>query len=181
MTLSGYVSWLKRGKDKPSSLEDSKSWPCSTSCISGHSSNDMKSGYSPCYLWSGLLALLVIIVFLLVKRFQEASFTGPLGGVSVPEHSRCVQFRHECDEVAPFIFDSLNSLLKQWPSSYAPVGHSLVPAILPGNTLLYHANGQKQAVKKPTWFAFDAWVPFHYQISLHCDLLYTSLTRYLAQ
>ncbi len=56
---------------------------------------------------------------------------------------------------APFIFDSIYSLAKQWLSTYAPHGHSIVPVTFPIGMLLYHANQDEKTVKKPTWFAFD--------------------------
>jgi hypothetical protein len=67
----------------------------------------------------------------------------------------CSVYSEDCEMTAPFIFDSIYSLLKQWPSNYAPNGHSVVPATVAANTLLYHARGTHGAPEKPTFFAFD--------------------------
>ncbi|KAL0932833.1 uncharacterized protein CTRU02_211796 [Colletotrichum truncatum] len=60
------------------------------------------------------------------------------------------------DHVAPFIFDSVQGLLKQWPNSYAPNGHSVVAGTLEPATVLYHAKHGAGPPEKPTFFAFDA-------------------------
>lgn len=61
------------------------------------------------------------------------------------------------DTVSPFIFDSVHGLLKQWPNTFSPNGHSIVVGTVTPHTLLYHANYGGPA-KKPTYFAFDALV-----------------------
>src|SRR5947207_2137546 len=53
--------------------------------------------------------------------------------------SACSAFPESCHLTAPFIFDSVHALLKQWPNTYASNGHSIVPAIVPTNVQLYHA------------------------------------------
>ena len=58
--------------------------------------------------------------------------------------------------VAPFIFDSIQGLLQQWPNSYAPNGHSIVAGTLAPATVLYHAKHGHGPPGKPTFFAFDA-------------------------
>ena len=58
--------------------------------------------------------------------------------------------------VAPFIFDSVQGLLKQWPNSYAPNGHSIVAGMVPAHMVLYHASARPGPFSKPTFFAFDA-------------------------
>ncbi|KAK4162997.1 hypothetical protein QBC43DRAFT_320337 [Cladorrhinum sp. PSN259] len=71
------------------------------------------------------------------------------------DHDHRNSAQHAYDAVAPFIFDSVQGLLKQWPNSYAPNGHSIVVGTIPPHTLLYHA-GSTRLLKKPTFFAFDA-------------------------
>ena len=59
---------------------------------------------------------------------------------------------------SPFIFTALNGLLKVWPNTYAPVGFSVVPGVIPASTLLYHARRDGGAPPNPEWLAFDAFV-----------------------
>jgi hypothetical protein len=70
--------------------------------------------------------------------------------------SACSTYPEVCQRTAPFVFDSVYSLLKQWPSNYAPNGHSVVPATVAPNTLLYHAQKTHEEPKNPVFFAFDA-------------------------
>lgn len=57
---------------------------------------------------------------------------------------------------APYIFNDLHSLLIQWPNSFHPNGHSIVPGELAPYTLLYHARKDTQApLPSPEWLAFD--------------------------
>ena len=75
-------------------------------------------------------------------------------------HSRhrtaCIDYPEDCRKTAPFLFHSIFSLLKQWPNTYAPNGHSLVLTSIPAHTLLYHARPDEDPLKKPTFFALDA-------------------------
>ena len=70
--------------------------------------------------------------------------------------SHCSYFVEDCETTASFVFDSVHSLLKQWPSTYAPNGHSIVTATVPPNTQLYHAKVWSGTPKKPTFFALNA-------------------------
>ncbi|EED81723.1 predicted protein [Postia placenta Mad-698-R] len=57
---------------------------------------------------------------------------------------------------APFIFNSLSSLLVQWPNTYHGNGHTVIPGILEPYTLLYHARKDTASPPpSPEWFAFD--------------------------
>ncbi|KZP03670.1 hypothetical protein FIBSPDRAFT_844726 [Athelia psychrophila] len=56
---------------------------------------------------------------------------------------------------APFIFNSLSSLLQLWPNTYHQNGHAIVPGILQPFTLLYHARKDTNPPQSPEWFAFD--------------------------
>ncbi|KAK4194924.1 hypothetical protein QBC40DRAFT_259524 [Triangularia verruculosa] len=58
--------------------------------------------------------------------------------------------------IAPFIFDSVQGLLQQWPNSFASNGHSIVAGTIAPVTALYHAKHAPGPPKKPTFFAFDA-------------------------
>jgi hypothetical protein len=70
--------------------------------------------------------------------------------------SRCSEYPEDCETTASFVFDSVYSLAKQWPNTYAPNGHSIVPVTFPANIPLYHARQYEGTIRKPTWFAFDA-------------------------
>ncbi|OCH84223.1 hypothetical protein OBBRIDRAFT_786425 [Obba rivulosa] len=57
---------------------------------------------------------------------------------------------------APYVFNSLASLLTQWPNTYHPNGHTIIPGVLEPFTLLYHARKDaRTAPSSPEWFAFD--------------------------
>jgi hypothetical protein len=56
---------------------------------------------------------------------------------------------------SPHIFSSLRSLLQQWPNTFFPNGHSIVPCEVPAYTNLYHARQDNQIPPDPEWFAFD--------------------------
>jgi hypothetical protein len=57
--------------------------------------------------------------------------------------------------VAPHIFSSLRYLLEQWPNTYMPNGHSIVPCEIPAFTNLYHGRRDEKLPSSPEWFAFD--------------------------
>lgn len=64
---------------------------------------------------------------------------------------------HIDNSTAPFIFNSVSSLLVQWPNTLHQTGHSIIPGILEPFTLLYHARKDSllPAASEPEWFAFD--------------------------
>ncbi|CUS12694.1 unnamed protein product [Tuber aestivum] len=59
------------------------------------------------------------------------------------------------EDNSPFIFTSLQGLLSQWANVYAPMGFSVVPGVVPPQTLLYHARRDGDAPPKMEWLAFD--------------------------
>jgi hypothetical protein len=72
--------------------------------------------------------------------------------------SACTDDLEDCRRTGPLIFDSVNSLLKQWPNTYSLNGHSVVIGRVSPNTQLYHAWPDGKPLKVPTFFAFDAYV-----------------------
>ncbi len=56
---------------------------------------------------------------------------------------------------SPHIFSSLCYLLQQWPNTFFPNGHSIVPCEVPAYTNLYHGRRDDQIPPGPEWFAFD--------------------------
>lgn len=57
---------------------------------------------------------------------------------------------------SPHIFASLFGLLQQWPNTFVPYGHSIVPCEISINTNLYHARIDSDLPSSPEWFGFDA-------------------------
>jgi hypothetical protein len=102
-----------------------------------------------------LCAVFAVLDIVLRRRtFGQPERKGPSDELS--HRSVCATYPEECQKTAPFVFDSVYSLLKQWPSNYAPNGHSVVPATVAPNTLLYHAQKAHAEPKNPVFFAFDA-------------------------
>ena len=102
------------------------------------------------------IAPTVVAISLLLYGVWTSTLSASLSTEQSPnQHSPCEEYPEDCSTNAPFIFDSLHSLLKQWPSSYGANGHSIVPVRLPPNTPLYHAKQWQGVPRKPTWFSFD--------------------------
>jgi hypothetical protein len=100
-----------------------------------------------------IVLILIISPLLLYFGIRQSPPESLLGS---NKHSICAEHPEECDIIAPFIFDSLHFLLKQWLNTYAPNGHTIIPVTLLPNPPLHHANGYPGKPKKPTWYAFDA-------------------------
>jgi hypothetical protein len=56
---------------------------------------------------------------------------------------------------APHLFASAQGLLQQWPNTFFPNGHSIVPCEVPAYTNLYHGRRDDDLPPSPEWFAFD--------------------------
>ncbi|OKL63250.1 hypothetical protein UA08_01844 [Talaromyces atroroseus] len=56
---------------------------------------------------------------------------------------------------APHIFSSVHGLLQQWPNTFFPTGHSIVPCQIPAFTNLYHGRQDGELPESPEWVAFD--------------------------
>ena len=59
---------------------------------------------------------------------------------------------------APHYFASVYGLLQQWPQTFFPNGHSIVPCELPPLTKLYHGRRDGDVPPSPEWVAFDMYV-----------------------
>ncbi|KAJ3932628.1 MAG: hypothetical protein NXY57DRAFT_95523 [Lentinula lateritia] len=60
------------------------------------------------------------------------------------------------NSTAPYIFNDLYSLLIQWPNTFHPNGHTIIPGVIEPYTLLYHARKDAQTPPpSPEWLAFD--------------------------
>ncbi|KAL1855033.1 hypothetical protein Plec18170_004447 [Paecilomyces lecythidis] len=56
---------------------------------------------------------------------------------------------------SPHIFSSLHGLLQQWPNTFFPNGHSIVPCEVLAYTSLYHGRRDADLPPSPEWFGFD--------------------------
>jgi hypothetical protein len=56
---------------------------------------------------------------------------------------------------APHYLASLHGLLKQWPNTFFPNGHSIVPCEVPAFTNLYHGRMDGELPPSPEWLSFD--------------------------
>ncbi|KAL3425690.1 hypothetical protein PVAG01_02481 [Phlyctema vagabunda] len=56
---------------------------------------------------------------------------------------------------APHHFASAYGLLQQWPNTFFPNGHSIVPCEIPPFTNLYHGRQDADEPPSPEWIAFD--------------------------
>jgi len=108
-----------------------------------------KSSNNRHYLYSLLATLLCVSALGLTARY--VSYYPNMS-------SNYVERQSDCEITAPYIFDSVFGLLKQWKNLYAPNGHSVVVASIPPGTPLYHARPTSWTgtPKKPTFYALDA-------------------------
>lgn len=56
---------------------------------------------------------------------------------------------------SPHIFGSVFGLLQQWPNTFFPNGHTIVPCEIPKGINLYHGRVGTSMPPSPEWFAFD--------------------------
>jgi hypothetical protein len=69
------------------------------------------------------------------------------------------QWKFNFTSEAPHYFASLYSLLQQWPNTFFPNGHSIVPCSIPSFTRLFHGRMDGDVPPSPEWVAFDMQVP----------------------
>lgn len=91
------------------------------------------------------------LIYNRISTSQVTGFTSNPTSVTFGSHAR-----DNHSTVAPFVFDSLHGLLKQWPNSYAPNGHSIVVGTVVPFTHLYHARRRPGLPDSLQFFAFDA-------------------------
>jgi hypothetical protein len=71
------------------------------------------------------------------------------------------QWKFNFTSEAPHYFASLYSLLQQWPNTFFPNGHSIVPCSIPPFTRLFHGRKDGDVPPSPEWVAFDMQVSFY--------------------
>lgn len=79
---------------------------------------------------------------------------------------------------SPHIFSSLRSLLQQWPNTFFPNGHSIVPCQVPAYTNLYHGRRDDQLPPDPEWFAFDIEMSYGIMGSMRNSHMLTVCSNY---
>lgn len=146
------------------SFQSSRLYCCSTMALSvklepqGHDKNVQR--YRKVFD-NGIAISVVFIVLILLSdyNYRNTSAFIALDSSTRAHQSGCELYPTDCDTTAPFIFNALHSLLKQWPNTYAGNGHSIVPARVPSNIPLYHVKQWPQGIpgrmSKPTFFGFD--------------------------
>ncbi|KAH6693305.1 hypothetical protein BKA61DRAFT_278765 [Leptodontidium sp. MPI-SDFR-AT-0119] len=65
------------------------------------------------------------------------------------------QWKLNFSSEAPHYFASVYGLLQQWPNTFFPNGHSIVPCEIPAYTKLYHGRMDAELPPSPEWIAFD--------------------------
>ena len=78
---------------------------------------------------------------------------------------------------APHIFAGTRDLLQQWPNTFNPNGHVIVPCTIPPFTPLYHGRMDGYAPSSPEWLAFDAEVSYGIMGSTRKSRLLTYQTK----
>ncbi|THU84212.1 hypothetical protein K435DRAFT_843773 [Dendrothele bispora CBS 962.96] len=53
------------------------------------------------------------------------------------------------------VFETVNSLLQEWPNTRYRHGHNLIPGTVPPGTLLYHGRSNNKLPTTPEWLATD--------------------------
>ncbi|KAG8213370.1 hypothetical protein J3R82DRAFT_11861 [Butyriboletus roseoflavus] len=59
------------------------------------------------------------------------------------------------DATDQLVFETVYSLLQQWPNTRMRNGHNIVPGSIPKGTLLYHGTNRKELPPGPDWVATD--------------------------
>lgn len=65
------------------------------------------------------------------------------------------QWKLNFSSEAPHYFASVYGLLQQWPNTFFPNGHSIVPCEIPAYTKLFHGRMDDELPPSPEWVAFD--------------------------
>ncbi|KAK4207140.1 hypothetical protein QBC37DRAFT_456484 [Rhypophila decipiens] len=134
---------------KPPSTRSSASDPASSGVFKRRGSVCTRN-----LVYLAIIILLGSVTILAVPYASDSRFPShPFeGAVEKPPSARSSKYK----SIAPFVFDSVQGFLQQWPNSYAPNGHSIVAGTIAPATVLYHAKHAPGPPKKPTFFAFDA-------------------------
>ena len=94
-----------------------------------------------------------------------------------PEVPETSQWKLNFSSEAPHYFASVYGLLQQWPNTFFPNGHSIVPCEIPAYTKLYHGRMDAALPPSPEWFAFDMQVLLN-AFSNHANVLQWHVLRH---
>jgi hypothetical protein len=103
-------------------------------------------------MWS-LIALLSIGGVLAASPQQQVQV--PLWNHQAQRETELRAWSFNFTSQAPHIFSSVHGLLQQWPNTYFPNGHTIVPCQIAAYTNLYHGRQDGELPPSPEWFAFD--------------------------
>ncbi|KAK5633879.1 hypothetical protein RRF57_009593 [Xylaria bambusicola] len=110
-----------------------------------------------CQALSSISVLTTVVVTLFRKQgLVGAPWTGPIDLECAAPRIPVVAPTAAHHDVAPFVFDELHSLLKQWPNTYAPNGHAIVAGTVAPFTPLFHAKNGPGLPGRAAFFSFDA-------------------------
>lgn len=101
-----------------------------------------------------LSLLLVVGQALILPSIASAVEQKPLLEGKI-EAQTTSQWKFNYSSEAPHYFASAYGLLQQWPNTFFPNGHSIVPCEIPPFTKLYHGRMDGDVPPSPEWFAFD--------------------------
>lgn len=93
-----------------------------------------------------------IVCLLLFSSIAAALLQQPLFEHNQPKTN---YWKLNFSSEAPHYFASVYGLLQQWPNTFFPNGHSIVPCEIPAYTKLYHGRRDAYVPPSPEWLAFD--------------------------
>ncbi|KAI0977169.1 hypothetical protein F4678DRAFT_4905 [Xylaria arbuscula] len=99
---------------------------------------------------------LLLVVIALVHVTSYSDWSKALDLELLPSHIPTITPTVAHHDVAPFVFDELHSLLKQWPNTYGPNGHAIVVGTVAPFTQLFHGRHDSGLPESRQFFAFDA-------------------------
>jgi hypothetical protein len=100
---------------------------------------------------------LSFVVQLILSTFRVAALSQEplLSSETVSAHHSSNYWKFNFSTSAPHYFASIYGLLQQWPNTFFPNGHSIVPCEIPAFTKLYHGRLDGDLPPSPEWVAFD--------------------------
>lgn len=102
------------------------------------------------------IAVRLLIPLHRVTAFSQEILLSPEVEISaVPLENWTNYWKFNYSSSAPHYFASLYGLLQQWPNTFFPNGHSIVPCEIPPFTKLYHGRTDGDPPPSPEWVAFD--------------------------
>lgn len=107
-----------------------------------------------------LKAFVVLLHAFVLSSLAPATYQQPLIEPTTKAGSTS-QWKFNYSSEAPHYFASVYGLLQQWPNTFFPNGHSIVPCEIQPFTKLYHGRVDGDVPPSPEWVAFDMQVFFY--------------------